>query len=116
KERRRSWEGPSTTAKFRVGSKRGDHRISFRSRERVGACANAESANSSVPIAFVDCSASAPRGWLRMSSYGLPLILSAAFTAQSISAADAPAPATASPAERRQIEEVVVTAERKEAS
>ena len=37
--------------------------------------------------------------------------------AQTVSAADAPAPAaTESPAERRQIEEVVVTAERKEAS
>ncbi len=36
--------------------------------------------------------------------------------AQAVSAADEPAAATASPAERRQIEEVVVTAERKEAS
>ena len=89
--------------------------MSFRSRERVGACANAEAANSSVRITLVDCSASASRGWFKARSYGL--LLSAVFMAQTVSAADAPAAAaTESPAERRQIEEVVVTAERKEAS
>ncbi|HTK97958.1 MAG TPA: hypothetical protein VL379_08030, partial [Pseudomonadales bacterium] len=46
-------------------------------------------------------------------AHGLPILLSAAFMAQTVSAADA-APATGS--DRRQIEEVVVTAERKEST
>ena len=90
--------------------------MAFRSKERIGVFADAE-LRSFVRSAPVVRSASLFRSWLRPCSYGLPVLLSAAFMAQTVSAADAPAPAaTESPAERRQIEEVVVTAERKEAS
>ncbi len=58
------------------------------------------------------------RGALRHGAYGLPVLFSAAFMAQVAYGADAADAGTAasSPAERRQIEEVVVTAERKEST
>jgi len=51
--------------------------------------------------------------WSRPCAYGLPVLLSAAFMAQSVSAAEG---STATTSDRRQIEEVVVTAERKEST
>src|SRR5512144_2075504 len=76
-----------------------------RSHERVGVVADAAQ-RSPVRVKQV-VQWSWVRGWLKPCVYGLPTLLSAAFMAQSVSAAET---------DRRQIEEVVVTAERKEST
>ncbi len=84
--------------------------MAIRSRERVGACADAGRSR----VTVSDFS-SWFRGLVRSCAYSVPVLFAAAFMAQSVSAEEAAA-TTASPAAKRQIEEVVVTAERKEAS
>ena len=83
----------------------------IRSNERVGACA--DSAPNFVRVNKVV--RSSERGaWLKSCAFGLPVLMAAAFMAQSVSAESAASSATSG--ERRQIEEVVVTAERKEST
>ena len=82
--------------------------MAIRSKERVGACAD------SVPnfVRVNHVVRSSERGaWLKSCAFGLPVLMAAAFMAQSVSAETA-----ATSGERRQIEEVVVTAERKEST
>ncbi len=85
--------------------------MAIRSKERVGSCADADLSS------FVRATPFSRtvwlRHWMKPCAHGLPILLSAAFMAQTVSAADA-APAASS--DRRQIEEVVVTAERKEST
>ena len=84
--------------------------MGIRSKERVGVCVDA-GLSSLVRVIPVTRS---PwfREWLKPCAYGLPVLFSAAFMAQSVSAAEQAAATT----DRRQIEEVVVTAERKEST
>jgi outer membrane receptor protein involved in Fe transport len=90
--------------------------MATRSTKRIGASAELAS-RSRVHVASV-VRFRWLRGALRPGAFGLPVLFSAAFMAQVASGAEATdaGSATSSPAERRQIEEVVVTAERKEAS
>ena len=86
--------------------------MAIRSYGRVGVCADAEF-NGRTRAEHLDRSAWLRR-WSWAGAFGLPALMSAAFMAQTVSAADADAHAAAS--DRRQIEEVVVTAERKEST
>jgi outer membrane receptor protein involved in Fe transport len=84
--------------------------MAFRSFGRAGVCADT-GINGHVRAELLAVNKSARwRRWSKAGAFGLPALLSAAFMTQTVSAADAEA------SDRRQIEEVVVTAERKEST
>ena len=101
--------------------------MAIRSRERVGVCTDA-GVSSCVRVIQLFLSTifrgSGFHGLFKPCAYSASILFTAAVMTQAVSAADAPSAAAApaqpsqneSPAKKRQIEEVVVTAERKEAS